>query len=147
MIEINEKNHVKLLVRIKQEDGYPPEEWEGLWAVPLGQSLFRIDNIPFYVKGLSCDDIVQGVVEDGKYFLLKVVEESSNSTIRVVISNLEDEREIRDSLCDLGCSIEGTGIPGLIALNIPIQSKNDTIEFLQKSFDIGKIDYEEGAVR
>jgi hypothetical protein len=53
MKQDSEANHVKILVYTPTEDGYPPEEWESLWAIPLYASLFKIDSIPFFAKGLS----------------------------------------------------------------------------------------------
>jgi hypothetical protein len=34
---------------------------ETLWALPLGQQGFQIDNIPFYIYGISNRDVVSAV--------------------------------------------------------------------------------------
>jgi hypothetical protein len=57
MTDATDNTHIKVLVHTPSQDGYPPEEWEGLWAAPFGAEHFKIDNIPFYAKNLSCDDI------------------------------------------------------------------------------------------
>lgn len=141
------ESHVKILVHTKSEDGYPPEEWEGIWATPMGDSLFKIDNIPFYAKGLSCDDIVEAAIDAGEYRLIRVVSPSDNSTIRVLVFDLHDEGEVRKNLLNLGCSIEGTGTPGLIALNVPKPCRDSVDRFLRAAFEKERLDFEEGALR
>jgi hypothetical protein len=138
---------VKILVHTKAEDGYPPEEWEGLWAIPIGGGRFKIDNIPFYAKNLSCDDIVAASNEGGEYIFTSIVEPSENSTIRVVIYDLDDEKNVRDFLVALGCSIEAVGTPGLIAINIPKTAMNNALKFLENAFSDQRLDFEEGALR
>ena len=137
----------KIFVRTERVDGYPPEEWEGIWALPAGDGRFKIDNIPFYAKNLSCDDIVEVVLEDNKYVIRRVVKTSENSTIRVVVYDLSHEAYVRDILLKLGCSIEGTGIPGLIAVNVPKHALDDVIDFLEDQFAEDRVDFEEGALR
>jgi hypothetical protein len=141
------KSHVKILVRTEPEEGYPPEEWEGLWAIPMGDGRFKLDNIPFYAKNLSCDDIVEARVDGNDYVLTRVVDPSENSTIRVVIYDLADENRVRNELSAAGCSIEGTGTPGLIAVNVPKTSLESILDFLGKAFVDEKLDFEEGALR
>lgn len=131
----------------KPSDGYPPEEWEGLWAIPLGKGLFKIDNIPFYAKNLSCDDIVEAKKDGDAYFFERVVRPSENSTIRVVLYDLAEEGGVRNELSNLGCSIEGTGTPGLIAVNIPKKNIDRVVGFLKDAFAEQKLDFEEGALR
>ncbi|HEC84522.1 MAG: hypothetical protein DRR08_00365 [Candidatus Parabeggiatoa sp. nov. 2] len=35
------------------EDGYPPFNWETLWVHQINPDRFQIDNIPFFVRGIS----------------------------------------------------------------------------------------------
>jgi len=142
-----DKARVKILIRTKSEDGYPPEKWESLWAMPLGGKRFRIDNIPFYAKNLSCDDIIEVNKKGDELIFSRLIQPSENSTIRLVIYDLRDEKCIRRSLLDLGCSIEGTGTPGLIAVNVPRASIARAINFLNDAFAGEKLDFEEGAMR
>lgn len=141
------KTHVKIMVHTKAEDGYPPEEWEGLWAIPIGGGHFKVDNVPFYAKNLSCHDIVEASREGDAYILKRVVTPSENSPIRVVTYDLAEEEYVRHELTTLGCSIEGTGTPGLIAVNVPKMSLEDVLDFLENAFAEEKLDFEEGALR
>ena len=142
-----DKKHVKIFVHTKAEDGYPPEEWEGLWAVPLGGGQFRIDNIPFYAKNLSCDDIVEAIKDGDDYIFKRLVYPSQNSTIRVIIYDLTDEKEIRNTLISLGCSIEGTGTDGLIAVHVPKANIDNVLDFIEGAAAGEELDFEEGALR
>ena len=142
-----DKKHVKILVHTKAKDGYPPEEWEGLWATPIGGGRFKIDNIPFYAKNLSCDDIIEASRKGDEYVFRRVVDPSGNSTIRVVIYDLADESRVRNDLTALGCSAEGSGTPGLIAVNVPKTSIESVLDFLENAFADEKLDFEEGAMR
>jgi uncharacterized protein DUF4265 len=142
-----DRTNVKILVHTKTEDGYPPEEWESLWATPVGGGRFKIDNIPFYAKNLSCGDIIEASPEGEAYVFRRVIRPSENSTIRVVIHDLADESGVRNDLTSLGCSIEGTGTPGLIAVNVPKTSIENVLDVLENAFADEKLDFEEGALR
>jgi len=141
------ETHVKILVRTEPVDGYPPEEWEGLWAVLVKRGYFKIDNIPFYAKNLSCDDIVEARRQGKEYVFERVAFPSENSTIRVVLYDLADESDFRKKLQGLGCRIEGTGTPGLIAVNVPKESLVHVLDTLEEGFAMDKLDFEEGALR
>lgn len=142
-----DRTHIKVLVHTKPKDGYPPEEWEGLWAIPIGANRFKIDNIPFYARDVSCGDVVEACLDNGEHIFKRVVEPSANSTIRVVIYDLADESAIRSELIKLGCSVEGSGTPGLIALNVPKANVEDVVDLLEIRFVDEKLDFEEGAIR
>ena len=142
-----DKTHVKIFVHTTAVDGYPPEEWESLWATQVKPDRFKIDNIPFYAKNLSCDDIVEATRQGGDYVFKRVIEPSENSTIRVVLYDLADEAAIRRDLIGFGCAIEGTGTPGLIAVNVPKKSLEKVIDALEVAFAEDKLDFEEGALR
>lgn len=54
-----EKDYKKILFELEQgADGYPPDRWESVWAYAIEPGLYRVDNIPFYIKGISSDDVV-----------------------------------------------------------------------------------------
>ncbi|MBV8685147.1 MAG: DUF4265 domain-containing protein [Alphaproteobacteria bacterium] len=141
------RQHVKVFVYTESLDGYPAEEWEGIWALQLEDGHFQIDNIPFYARNLSCDDIVEAAQDGGNYIFKGVVNPSDNSTIRAVVYDLGDEASVRRDLINLGCSIEGTGTPGMIAINVPKKSVEQVVAFLNRAFADEKLDFEEGVLR
>ncbi|HEX8365284.1 MAG TPA: DUF4265 domain-containing protein [Allosphingosinicella sp.] len=116
-------------------------------GVPVGSGRFLIDNIPFYAKNLSCGDVVEAEKKGNDLIFKCVVEPSTNSTIRIVIYDLMEEAEIRDNLLSMKCSVEGTGTPGLIAVNVPKASLEEVTDFVAEAFANEKLDFEEGALR
>lgn len=79
-------NHVRVDFDLSHdEQGYPPAKTETLWAVPVGPAQFRLDNIPFFVCGVSCFDVIEAL-KDGtdrlKYH--RLLTPSGHSTLRVI---------------------------------------------------------------
>lgn len=96
---------------------------ETLWAVALGNNLFRLDNSPFYTYGVSWQDIVEArEVSEGFYDFVRVVEKSGNRTVRIIFENFtgsdEQDKQILSDLKNLGCRFEGIKSK-LISVNIP----------------------------
>jgi len=48
---------VKLVFKLPANDG--PIASESLWAERLGSNLFRVRNVPFYLYGVSEQDVVR----------------------------------------------------------------------------------------
>jgi hypothetical protein len=56
----SENRYVKIAFELVQdEDGYPPDRWETMWAIEIEPGLFSIDNIPFFARGVSPGDVVR----------------------------------------------------------------------------------------
>lgn len=139
--------HVKIKFPLEQKDDYPPYDVESLWAVPLGDGTYRIDNIPFFVRGVSSEDVVAVNEQDGELYYGGLVSEGGHSTVRVLIAKKDETEDIRAELRAKGCSSEGTGIPGLIAVDVPASvNYHDVREFLDKGEQTGRWEYEEGCV-
>jgi len=123
------RDHVKVHFDLSQDDdGYPPATSETLWAVPMGESRFRIDNIPFFVYDVSCFDIVSAQkTSSGQLKYDSLLEPGGHSTIRVIFYDQpRDPRQLterisglRKSFRELGCSSELSHIPSLVAIDIP----------------------------
>jgi len=84
---------------------------ESLWAEPLGNDLYKIENVPFYVYGLSFQDIVRATPESENQILeireLKIA--SGHRTFRVFFKEQIDKAQqeaILDSMKNLGISYE-----------------------------------------
>jgi len=71
----------KIWFNIEQdEDGYPPVQIESVWATPVGGNLFRLENVPFFAKGVSFkDEVSTSEGPDGKRWYEDVVEPSGHS--------------------------------------------------------------------
>lgn len=115
------QEHVKILFPLEQdEDGYPPVAAESLWATHVADHKYKLDNIPFYVPGVSAEDIVQAIADDeGVLRFKKVMTTGGHSTIRVVLFDQERVEAFRVSLQGLGCETEADHMPNLIAVDVP----------------------------
>jgi hypothetical protein len=114
------EDRVKVVVKLeKDEDDYPPADYEGLWTRPLGEGLFQIDNIPFFARGIAWGDIVSALRVEQELRFQEVVKPSGHSTLRLIIHDEKDIPSVQAWLEQRGCSIERSHIPGLIAVDVP----------------------------
>ena len=83
MSEPTEPN-AKVLFRVPNEDG--GADVETLWAYDLGSDNYKLDNLPYYAYGVSCDDVVLAPFDEDEEFptFQKVVSKSGNRTIRII---------------------------------------------------------------
>ncbi|HYL78167.1 MAG TPA: DUF4265 domain-containing protein [Bryobacteraceae bacterium] len=151
------EDHIKVLFELKKDaDGYPPADTEGLWAEPLGDNLFKIDNVPFFVKGISCEDVVEAAPDSqGELRYRSLVRPSAHNSLRVIVfRESPDSRPLEERVADLrrqleqvGCSTELSHMPGLIAVDTDAASMTRAIGMLQSGEKANLWEYEEGAVR
>ncbi|MEZ4777708.1 MAG: DUF4265 domain-containing protein [Bacteroidia bacterium] len=97
-----------------------PNHWaiggEAFWATPLGNDLYKIENVPFYAYGLNFHDIVRATSEseNTKPEIKELIEQSGHRTFRVFFKKSVDrdkQIEILDSMKELTISYErATGI-------------------------------------
>jgi hypothetical protein len=141
-------DHVKINFRLERDsDEYPPQDVESMWAVPVGNDTYRLDNVPFFVRGVSSEDIVRAKQEDGLLFFASLVEPGGHSTVRVLIWNQHETQAVRDELRAMGCSSEGTNIPGLVAVDIPRSVRYAEVrDFLMAGEQNGRWEFEEGCI-
>jgi len=147
----NDPVYQKIVFELEVEelgDGryYPPVGWESVWAIPLHEGLFQVDNVPFYIRGISFGDIISTGVIAGELRFKELIHPSGHSTVRVFVGQQEDMEKIRQSLRDLGCSIEGV-TPHLIAVDIPPAVRFDAVvAILTEGEKTGLWEYEEAAI-
>ncbi|MFY0529330.1 DUF4265 domain-containing protein [Archangium gephyra] len=142
------ERHVKVLFQLEQdEDGYPPASVESLWALPKGEGLFQVDNIPFFATGVALGDVVSATPEEGAFCFQAVVHPSGHSTLRLAISEAADVPAVRALFEHKGCSVEQSHLPRLIAVDVP---PSVPLESLRLVLDAGREqerwDYEEACL-
>ena len=111
---------VKLTFALSEEEIGPyPVSSEALWCTPENGN-FRLKNIPFFLEGVSFDDIVS-VVREGEHLhrISKVVNPSSNSTLWISIQDSKNGLPLLDALTALGCGVEGGVLEDYYAINVP----------------------------
>ena len=139
----------------RDTDDYPPVDWEWLWASRVSDSTFKIDNIPFFAKLISCGDIVSAQETDSGLIFKKLIEPSGHSTVRVIVfrEGRNDEQlgalvgNVRQSLRGMGCPTELSHIPNLIAVDIPSEVDYHSVSaFLSQKQGEGLLEYEEACL-
>jgi hypothetical protein len=112
----------KVLFRVPDEDGGATVET--LWAVPLGNDLYKLDNSPFFAYGVSWQDIVLAPHDPQEQMptFQSVSERSGNRTVRAIFDlplapgNASDQ--ILQGLAEIGCSFERAH-SGYVSINVP----------------------------
>ncbi|MEU0787168.1 DUF4265 domain-containing protein [Streptomyces sp. NPDC006173] len=120
----HEVPYVKVHFRLEVEDDWPPASVESLWAVDQGDGTARLDNVPWFVRGVGCGDIVATETDDeGVRWAGEVVRRSQNCTIRLIVFRDGGSAEARQSVInafqELGVDSEGMERFGMIALDVP----------------------------
>jgi hypothetical protein len=117
--------HVKLHFRMEvDEDGWPPASVESLWAVDLGDGTVRLDNTPWFVRGVASGDIIQiDVDQDGLWWAGETIRASEHCTIRLIVLKDGGSAAARGSVLEifhrLGTTGEGIEQFRMVALDVP----------------------------
>lgn len=117
--------HVKVHFRMDMdEDGWPPASVESLWAEDLGDGTVRLDNMPWFVRGVASDDIIRVEVdEEGVRWAGQTVRASGNCTIRLIVLKDGGSAAARQSVLQtfhsLGATGEGIERYRMVALDVP----------------------------
>ncbi|MFF9582998.1 DUF4265 domain-containing protein [Streptomyces achromogenes] len=116
--------HVKMHFRLEVEDDWPPPSVESLWAVDLRDGTVRLDNTPWFVRGIAYGDVVAVEVdEEGVWWAGDVVRPSENCTIRLIVLRDGGSTAARQSVLNAfhGLGVDGEGIDrfGIVALDVP----------------------------
>lgn len=132
----------------KDEDGYPPVEYEGVWAQKISSSIYKIDNIPFFTYDACVDDEIAVVKKGDEYWFERNVKPSENSLLRIIYYSRADHQSVRDSLSAIGCDSERLGDLKIISVNVPDAKKlEEAREILDRLEDQELITYEEAILR
>jgi Domain of unknown function (DUF4265) len=123
---------VKLCFKLDDSDAAMGVETESLWALPLEDyNTFKIDNIPFYIYGVSNEDIVSATKSGSIFEFQQVILRGGHSTYRVLVTDLTGfESDIWKArwtnLAVLGCSCE-IAKTRWIAIDVPKFSNVDEV--------------------
>lgn len=146
---LRDMEQTKIAFHLAQdEEGFPPADWEHLWARVVGDGLYFIDNTPFFIYDISFGDIVEAAEESGQLVYRRSVQRSPHSTLRVMLFRKERAAQLRQRLRELGCATELSHVPGLIAVDVPPEASLASVRSLLNSGEeAGDWEYEEAAIR
>ena len=101
------------------EDNYPPVSAESLWGISKESGVYKIDNSPYYVYGVSKSDCVLITEKNGAKVAIRIVRQGGHSTLRFFAEKDVIKRQIIKKLETLGCICsEKEGI-SLFSVDIP----------------------------
>ena len=138
------------LVKVRIE--LPPENIlnassETLWAEPLGNGLFKLQNSPFGAYGYSFEDIV--IADDNEMpTVLGVHKNSGRSTYRILLKDgvLHTEEFVQawKKLKQIGCTYEGSEST-LLSIDIPAETDiYQAYKLLEAGEEVDLWEFEEG---
>ena len=99
----NVKSKVTLVYR-DVEDNIAEET---IWAKPLENGLYQIDNIPFYAPNVSNKDIIAVEDDEGVLYFDDLIEASGHSTIQIIFFDDSKSNDLLKKLEEIGCKWEG----------------------------------------
>jgi Domain of unknown function (DUF4265) len=93
---LDSQKYEKIFFPLKKDsDGYPPDDWESLWAYEVEPGLYSIDNVPFLALGISWGDVVSAEREGNELQFRKVVKPSDHSVLRVIVHDTSKVGEMQ----------------------------------------------------
>ncbi|MDQ0943467.1 DUF4265 domain-containing protein [Streptomyces sp. V1I1] len=118
------EQYVKVHFHLEIEDDWPPASVESLWAVDQGDGTVKLDNVPWFVRGVACGDVVATQTDlDGLRWAGDVVRRSENCTIRLIVFRDGGSGAARQSVLNafhqLGVFGEGIEKFGMVSLDVP----------------------------
>lgn len=143
-------NHVKVHFHLQpDEDDWPPATVESVWAKrSSGENEYVLANVPFFACDATIGDTIRVRQDDGNLWFDKLVQDSPNSLIRIIVEKPENIEEISNHLITLGCETELYRHYNLIAVSIPASvSLSDVQRWLQTQKNAGTLDYEEAILK
>ncbi len=143
---INETDMVKIKIPLAQ-DNLAGAEAEWIWAEPLEDGTYVVKNVPFYAKGISCEDVVKAEPDDGALVFKGVVRHSGHSTYRIYANagrTTPDVEALLGTLRGLHCDIE-PATDKLVGVDVlPEADVYKVYEAMAESERAGIIDFDEG---
>lgn len=145
----DDKKYEKVFFRLhKDEDGYPPDDWETLWAYEVEDGLYSLDNVPFFARDVSWGDVVSVERKGDELHFKDVVIPSDHSVLRVIVFDQSKVSEAHNALQQLNCDTEQSHIPSLLTVDVPpLVDLKKVRAFLDKGEAEGRWEYETASIR
>jgi len=115
--------HMSEIELVKVQFYDPAIGYENIWAAPVGDGNYRLENPPFFIYDISLNDVVSATPnENGLLQFLTVVRRSGNVTLRArstaLIGDQVRRADIEDRLRQMGCTVEEHR-ERLLAISVP----------------------------
>jgi hypothetical protein len=132
----------------RDEKGSRPAASETLWAIPTSvPGHYRIDNIPFFVVGVSVGDVVLAEPNERTLEFVRVVEKSGHRSLGLRYRSDQVRSAVRTRLTEMGCDVERGDTPKVLAVDIPPAVSLDEVTALLAGLEeIGELSFYENDV-
>ncbi|RAJ08433.1 uncharacterized protein DUF4265 [Chitinophaga skermanii] len=132
---------VRIILESTNEDG--ELQREEVWAEKVGDE-YTICNIPFLTNGMSYGDVVNAIEKDGEIIAQNVVKSSGNSTVHIMIKQVQLTKQIGEDFEALGCDWEASMHDGYISVHVPATTPYEpVIEYLLEGYQSKVWDFKE----
>lgn len=85
----------KITFKLNQDmEDYPPLEFESLWGIQIKPHTYKVDNIPYYIYGVSKGDIILAIESNKQIQASYLLYRGGHSTLRVFAENKSDRIKI-----------------------------------------------------
>jgi hypothetical protein len=112
------QTRVEFLLPDDEDDDLPVGS-EMCWCDDLGDRLYRIDNIPLYIEGVSLGDVVEAEEDErGIPQFTRIVELGGHATVRLIMARKRDRDPARRRFIKMGCKVTN-GYGNLVAIDVP----------------------------
>ena len=147
MAEAPEASRVKIRTDVDNLEGVTSESF---WAEPLGDDLYRLDNIPFYAYDLHYQDVVRAISRSSGQIptIAEVVQPSGHKTLRVVFDEDLQEEDVQRLLDGLTARNVGYECSHghFYTLNVPPDADYKAVcDLLWRQESAGWLTYETGS--
>lgn len=97
---------VKIKIMLPGSDWYTFKA-ETIWATPLGENLYRIENPPFFADNISYQDVIFAAEHEGYLLFKSLRQRGGHSTYRIMPAggvSIEAVKAYLEPLRQLGCT-------------------------------------------
>lgn len=147
-VSVNEDSLLKMHFDLQQDKvGWPPVAGESVWVKRLGDNLFQVENVPFFVMLIAYKDQVEGDFDGSVIQFRRHVKSSGYATIRVIFKTLEKQLELVRQLEEIRCEVEGSPQYKLLAIGIPPgNSFKQAMDIIRGGYEKKWWEYEEACL-
>lgn len=125
----------------QEEDGEALKET--LWALPVREKVFSLENVPFEIYYHAVGDLVEAEIQDGSWVVQQILQPSGHSVVRVIVVAQDHFLKVKNHLASLGCESEMVAAELLLAVDIPLKVSFQEIEtWLEQEAEMERLDYE-----
>lgn len=122
-------------------------ETESVWAEAVEEG-FIVRNFPFYATEIAWGDIVSAEMRDGALWYTGLVRASGHCALQILFLRDGPIRdEVTKHLQSLGCGLEGSDLPNLVAVDVPVDvSYPEVKDYLEAQERAGVLGYREACL-